>query len=549
MRHLPCRYAVAGVFAGWLLFVGHFPAQTPAQKPQLGSITGKVMSHDKPVPGVVIGVRNDPVRSPYDPSFRATTDQEGRYRVTGLPSGSYQVTPISGAFVGKAQSLVMRDSENIDEINFNLVKGGVITGRVTDDSGHPVVEQRVSLFRADTPRGPQQAVYAFTSVVTDDRGVYRMFGLAAGRYQIGSGLGAENFNPNLGQGRSVYPAVYYPNTTDLAQAEVLEVSEGSETKNIDLMLGRAAPTYAASGKVIDGISGQPITNVMFGAQMMTGEGRNFVSGISSAPNSRGEFRLENLMPGKYSIFLFPQGNTDLYADAVSFEIIDHDVDGLVVKTSTGASIDGVVALDNPGDNKIWEKLLAYNIAAFSNGTQSAPISRTSPINPDGSFHIGGLGPGAVYFSLGTTGFPGGPALRAFYMPKIERGGVLQPRNMVEVKSNEHLTDIRVLVGYANSKVEGTVKVENGTLPDDARIVVRISRIGERQSFLRPPQVDKRGRFTADGLSAGNYEFTAMVMTQSGPSIRPITAKQQIAVSDDQVAEMTIIIDLSARPAP
>ena len=64
-----------------------------------------------------------------------------------------------------------------------------------------------------------------------------------------------------------------------------------------------------------------------------------------ASNSQGEFRLENATPGKYAVQVLATPVVRLRADPVTFEVVDQDVTGIVVKTSAGLSVSGTVVVD------------------------------------------------------------------------------------------------------------------------------------------------------------------------------------------------------------
>src|SRR5262245_6639966 len=109
-----------------------------AAKVPRGSISGRVTIKEKGVPGVVVSLRKSDVLQPFGPYQRATTDQDGSYRITNVAAGSYEVTPITPAFVPsgtkdnlKTKTVLVDEDENVDSINFALVRGGVITGKVT----------------------------------------------------------------------------------------------------------------------------------------------------------------------------------------------------------------------------------------------------------------------------------------------------------------------------------------------------------------------------------------------------------------------------------
>ena len=107
------------------------------------TVTGKVSLKGKPAPGVVVFLRRDTIGNPYDNMPRGTTDQTGAYRITDLPPGSYQVNVLSPAYViadsgdVRVRLLVLSAGENVENVNFTIVRGGVITGKVTDSEGRP----------------------------------------------------------------------------------------------------------------------------------------------------------------------------------------------------------------------------------------------------------------------------------------------------------------------------------------------------------------------------------------------------------------------------
>jgi hypothetical protein len=268
---------------------------------------------------------------------------------------------------------------------------------------------------------------AFSGVQTDDRGVYRMFGVPAGRYTVSTGIGRETFYMTAISGRAAYKQVFHPDVTDAAKATVIEVSEGSETGNVDIALGHSLPTFAASGHVLDE-SGRPVTNIRLGLQMTFGDQNSF-SGVGSTPNSQGEFRMENLVPGKYAIFAFPQTENSLHTETLAFEIVDQDVEGLVIKASKGASLSGVVVLENSTDRAVLARLSQLRIVGFvRSSANAANFGLSSQVNADGSFSLSGLSAGKAFLSLG-----GGPD------QTLTKGLRLRVRSLTAFHSHRALT--------------------------------------------------------------------------------------------------------------
>ena len=527
-------------------------AQTPAPKKSPGGvIAGKVTIKGKVAPGIVVGVRVGQPMNPFEPTFRGTTDQEGKYRISDVPAGSYEVAPVAPAFVifdsanPRGQAIVLTEGESVDGIDFALVRGGVITGKVTDAEGRPVVEQRVSLNLADQQPNQRATVYSFSGTQTDDRGIYRMFGLAAGRYKVSVGQSGDNFFM-AGSGRQSYKQTFHPDATDVSKATVIEVTEGSEATNIDISLGRVNQTFAASGRVINE-SGQPVGNVSFGLQLMIDAQRRAFVGTNATANSNGDFKVEGLMPGKYAISIVPQQGSDLRADAVTFEVIDQDVTDLLIKSSLGVSVGGTIVLENTDDKALFSKLIQLNVQAYvQTEKQQGGMMHTAAINADGSFVIKGLEAGTAFILLGAT--IDRTLLKGFTVTRIERDGIIQARGL-EIKNGDQISGVRMVVSYGNATVHGVVNVENGTLSPDARLFVRVNKAGETRPNLPAPQVDARGHFMIEGMPAGTYDFSVTVISAQTPGTRLPTARQQVSVADGVVTDVVITLDLSRKPGP
>src|SRR6185436_5057794 len=156
-------------------------------------------------------------------------------------------------------------------------------------------------------------------------------------------------------GRTAYRKTFFPNVTDAAEARLVEVSEGSEITNVDIIVGPKLQGFTASGRVVDGETGKPCPNMAINlTRTIIIDANNSSSGGSASTRSdrEGEFKIENLVPGKYTLSMFPPPQSDLRADPVSFDLVDQDASGLIIKTSAGASVEGVVVLEGSQDKNL-----------------------------------------------------------------------------------------------------------------------------------------------------------------------------------------------------
>lgn len=511
------------------------PSQTVVDKAATSTISGKVTVGGKGLQGVAVGLVIDEQYGNFRPTrFRAVTDEDGNYRITNVPPGTYNVRPASPAYVATEgrKSLIVGKNETIENIDIALERGGVITGKVTDSDGRPLIEETVYVSAATT----SQRLPYFRNVRTDDRGVYRAYGVPPGKYTVSAGRDA---NSSVGNRRpEKHQRTYYPSTVDPAGAVAIDVSEGSEALNVDIMLGGPARTYSARGRIIDSDTNQPLPQISVGIQTFMQHGTS-ASGNVAESTKDGEFKVENLAPGKYAVYSQPPVDADWHSEAVPFEVTDRDVEGLVIKTSKGASVSGVVILEGTNDAKVRANLLASRIAGQ---IADSYLGRTNPsaiINPNGSFRLTGLMAGHLMLVLESR--------EPFRVLRVERDGIVYPRG-VDIREREQVTNLRVVVGYANGAIRGVIKFPNGfELPATAQLQVLVRRTEDvvSGSYRVPVERDARGHFRVDGLIPGTYDIVVGVFMNT-PSAQPSgipPVKQTVIVTGGAVADVTVTLQM------
>lgn len=524
------------------------PKATP--KTARGSVSGRVTIKDKPAAGITVGLRAGRSGFPQDKVYKAVTDNEGFYRIANIPAGSYEIAPAAPAYVApeisgpRGKSVNIAEDEEVEDINFSLVRGGVITGKITNTDGQPLIQYQVNLFRvSDLQQQPLRQVFPAGNVQTDDRGIYRFFGVAAGRYTVACGRGEEPFAGTSMPVRLVYKQVFHPDATDHTKATIIEVREGGEAANVDIMLGVPLQTFTASGRVVDE-KGQPVPNIRFTFQRGA-TGRFEMAGNMNVSNGRGDFIVEGLAPGKYAVVLFGNPDVDVRVETMWFDIVDQDVSGLTIKLLKGLSVSGVIVLENE-DKNVFAKLLEFQLRAYVTPAQGSPTighSSVATISPDGTFRLPGLSPGRVNLWLAKQML--GEPPKGFTITRVEHNGVPIGGGL-EIKEGDQLTGVRVHVSYGTASVRGVVTIENGPLPDGTRMFARLMKPGTPPAVLGSAPVDARGQFLIEGVPPGVYEVS---VTLFGPIRTQITAKREVNVQDGIVNQVALTLDVTPPPKP
>lgn len=525
-------------------------AQTATKRPP-ATVSGTVTIKAKPAAGITVGLRRTGVgTSNNEIVARAVTDQDGRYRITNVAEGTYEIIPAAWSYIlvdvqgsPRSKTILVNEGENVEEIDFPLVRGGVITGRVTDADARPVVQQQVYIYRADAwdSKGPNQPaqIFAMAGGTTDDRGIYRAFGLIPGRYKVAVGRGDDSFNPAQAPGRATYKRVFHPDTDDPMRATVIEVTPGSEATGVDITLEKPLETYSISGRVVDGEKDLPAPGVRLALERTTQRFQTFSYFASS--DAEGNFTVDGVAPGKYIFSLIAVAGNERVVESPPIEVTEGNISGVVLRLNKGATISGVIAIENESP-QAGLKLRQLEVCGYvtpPSGTGGR--SSITMISADGAFRMSGLPGGIVGFYF-TEGARGSDVLNNFKIIRVERDGVAQPGNRFEITDGEQVGGVRLVVTYGDATLRGSIKVENGKIPAGARFAVRLGRIGETPTG--PPayatQVDPRGNFVIKGVEAGVYEVIATLLTPDRTDQR--TVKQQVNLTSGATTEVTLVVN-------
>ncbi|MBS1786654.1 MAG: carboxypeptidase regulatory-like domain-containing protein [Acidobacteria bacterium] len=548
------------IFSATINVVAQTARNNPPKTP--GSISGRITVGNDPATGVEVILKqsgNSPIPDLLQsgPSATATTDSSGWYRLSGVAPGSYRIVAYAPAYVIEGESnpfqpgktVNLAEAENIETVDFSLTRGGVLTGKVTDPDDRPVIAEAVRAYKlgVDGKRN-STGIPDFSTWQTDDRGVYRIFGLDPGRYIIAAGASSEDALLRMGAGASgtYYRRTFYPQAVEEAQAKIIEVRAGGEVENVDIKLAPSSKnkTFAATGRVIEADTGKPVAGVMIGYGVTKQGSASFGFG-GSATNSAGEFRLEGLTPNSYNAYVIGIEASENYGESLNFEITDSDVSGLELKMRQGASISGVAVLEGANDPKLREKLTkisvnAYPISGGGTFVASNLFGGTGQISADGSFKIGGIHPGKVQLIANTF-----LAEKGFSLSRVENNGVVVKE--LEVNAGDRLTGIRLVFAYGTASIAGRVEIQGGTLPPGVKLMVRAQREGMSEDLFGTgnAEIDARGQFLIEGLAVGTYKLKLLsVSFAPGDRVKLPPVEQTVAVAANSRQEVVLVLDLS-----
>lgn len=498
-----------------------------------GSITGRVLGDDgRPVMNasiVVFGVGASA------PPTGDTTDADGKFRINGLRPVAYVVQAFAPGYVTVpgvgAETGAPRFHRIGENVNITMVKGGVITGTVTQASGEAVVAASVRAIRVreGAKRQPASTFVSGLPRMTDDRGVYRLYGLEPGVYIIAVGGGAQSFgvlNPYEGDAPT-----YYPSATRDTAAE-LTVHAGEELTGIDVRY-RAERGYSVSG-FVSGITdpGASFNGVSINLLRTASGTQESFAFIGGDENNR-SFALHGIADGDYMLSAARAlGNTgEVLAASRGISVRGSDVTGLELKLEALGSLAGNVTLDPPPKidctrqrNSVLEEIILTARRDEKEQTDDSFLSfiRRMPASPNnkGEFKLNNLRRGnhrldiqlpAEDWYVRAITAPA-PAATATTAAKAATQSKTSLPGAFTLKQGERITNLSVLIGQGAANLRGRVVAASDGVNLPARLRVHLVPIEQERAaeVLRYAEaaVESDGRFALPHIAPGRYWLIA-----------------------------------------
>jgi hypothetical protein len=227
-----------------------------------------------------------------DMSRKQVTGADGAFAFTGLPAGRYvlrvarsgYLTSALGAFRPGEQGtpVAVGDKQALAQLVVPLSRPAVISGVIRRESGELASNVRVIARSGTRPQGTARA--QTYEAIADSSGAYRISGVPPGEYVVSAA-------PSMSGGRSA--PVFFPGTTNPAQAGKLSVTAGEEHGSIDFLLVRPG-TARITGTVL-GPGGTPVGSVFVTVETEL----DVIQQVRSAPD--GTFVVAGLHAGPYRL--------------------------------------------------------------------------------------------------------------------------------------------------------------------------------------------------------------------------------------------------------
>jgi hypothetical protein len=522
----------------------------PTQESRTGVITGRVVTEDgSGLPGVTVTlapVAADRRTIPRGSQNRTNSDEDGNFKFTGLAPLVYSVSASSAKGYGSRPVPVSeRQGTGYHRIGANvtitMIKGGAITGRVTNAMGEPLIGVQVNAALARGVEGSADRGGSGSLKFTDDRGVYRIYGLSPGTYVVFTRNTYKYFPSPYDKDAPTY----YPSSTRETAAEVT-VTSGGESSGVDIRY-RGERGHAVSGST--SFSGEPVSPSIGFRVTLT----NTVTGVVRSdadffPRADGRpgFAIYGVSDGEYEITgrWILASNEEVIASAPRRVVVKGaDVGGIELKILPMGSITGKFALEaTPGvceSKRKWsleEALLAIR-PGTKQGEATPAQSRTvvngltekgefaiyylaadryflEPRLPNENWYVKAItAPASISASTNTSGAAARGALSA----DISRNGIA-------LKAGEKITGVVATIADGAAGLSGRVipAVEGSRLPARLRIHLIPAEARAANEVLRYAEAFARmdGAFSLSNIAPGKYWVIARAAPDEKMSDNP-----------------------------
>jgi Carboxypeptidase regulatory-like domain len=450
-------------------------------------------------------------------SYAALTADDGTFVISKIPVGSvtspFDVQMDRTGYVDTrsqtSKSTRLGPGEQKTGIKLKLTPTGAITGRVMDSTGAPAEGVSVSAVTGILPERPVR------SATTDDRGVFRIGGLAPGKYRVLARKQTLPFPPEIrtdGTAELHHSPTYHPGELDAKNASRVEVGPAADVTGVDIRLVRT-PIVRVSGKVSGLSDGVQNVNVQ-----LTRPGGGFGNGTQVRPD--GGFELWRVDPGKYTVYAQHFNNGEMWRSApVEIEVGENDLDNVSLQLMAAIELHGTTIFEDEEARKGPQPPPSASQASATQQSARPPQRRYvqlrdwgmannmggpgAPMAEDGSFSMPRVAPGRYRVTVMPP---------QTYVKSVEYGQAHFDGGELDIRSGAN-APVTLHIATAAGTVSGTVRDDQGPI---AGVRVMLMEAG-RQPMPKTVQSGADGSYNFDHVAPGTYRLLAADEADFSPS--------------------------------
>jgi Carboxypeptidase regulatory-like domain len=389
---------------------------------QGATITGTVVDARtmQPLRGAIVIAARVPVNKPdAPPNIGFRTGEDGKFVLRGVAPGIVNFSVVKAGYTQGPFTSVRpaRDGDQIDDVVLTVPPGASISGRILDESGHPVAGTQVTVRMAKPAPGTTPAQSDRGATTSNDDGQYWLGGLAAGEYLLS--VGSLNDAAEFITDGELLVADFRPPADRLgAQSRNITLAVGEDRVDLDLKV-RFPITITAPKRPSDGtatVQGRVVDSsgvaVPHAPVWLRQEGKEMGVMITRS-DAAGRFVLRQVPAGSFRLATVrfglsvegvgeagPQMNLSITPGSLT--------ENIVLTTRRGGTISGTLT-DEFGDPSLASVIVVSplirpdfspdNISISSRPDGSQIVGRRAGVDVRGRFRIAGLPPGDYVLSI------------------------------------------------------------------------------------------------------------------------------------------------------
>ena len=508
------------------------------------------------------------------------TDDTGQFTFRNVPAGRFTLSAVKEAFVdaaygarrpgGQGTPLTIADGAEHTGLVLRLQRGGVITGVITDATGQPLPDAQVGAFQYAFVNGERRLTTRQTGR-SDDRGIYRIFGLRAGQYIVSASASRTSFGAtsdlllpsdadmdralkepatgtqSMSVGRTAgYVTMYHPSVTSAAQASHVQVVAGEERGGIDIQM-LLVPSGRVEG-MITFAEGELPRNIQVSMTTVGDEGLRGLEGFRMGrSDADGRFQFGGLPPADYLLAAratLPGGgpNAVLWATA-NVTVTGDAVIPTPLELRRGFKVAGRIQFDGakpPTDLHGWR----VGLGPVQGRNEVSLGVNAAEVHPDGTFTIEGVPSGRFRVQ---TMMPS-PMVDRWQPRSVTADGRNFLDDPIEVYGDMHGLTVVYTDRVAN--VSGTLQDVSGVAPSEYYVILFAADRAlwvPQSPRIQAVRVGTDSRYTFKRVPPGTYFVAAILDVEQGewfdPSflhrLSPIAISIAVAEGEQRVQDLRV----------
>lgn len=529
------------------------------------------------------------------------TDLTGSFYVTQMNAGAYQITAMHGDYSpggygqlwpgGPLRPLRIVPSTSSQDVTIRLSRPAAIDGMLTTQDGQALEGANVFLLLQTSVAAPRTPA-VLLNTTTNNHGAYHFTGVPPGKYVLGTNQSYRTICSPSRAGPScvlaprehslkpvtttqsarprVYESVFYPDATELSDAETIWLHPGQNSHGMDLRVPLVEGVDIRGD--IDSTNGHLANvDVRVGRSGNIGLETLDLAAALGTTDESGHFAVLGVPPGPQAILVEHrtvkvQGPTlirgphgPVLSGSITVEPVSDETPLLTARSDVllgdenitdyrlilrrGSSLKGVVRFN--GERKPPDTNTMITRSAIVRATDHSIPSMRAQLNASGQFYFPSLMPGAYVLSIDSI--PG------WFVASMEIGGKPIGENAIDLRY-QSVENVEIHLTDHAAAIDGVVVRKDAEGVPNATVFLFASRTMSPRAKVSVEDamilnVSDTGQFSTGPLKPGDYFLTAVKdgwfdLDWREQEVLQILAKRaaRIRVVDRPVGAITLIAE-------